>query len=287
MLTNPKQFTTVQDLRVWKQYCWTFKPSGMGGLLLAKCFLTDLSHFKQLCRWRVIWSSMVNFQLGWNISETKLFCDWRLFNSAVDQTWMMIMNYWFGNKDEGVHILRNYIHIGLKPRLPLQKQHSTLFTSKFKLKELLMWSIWCMALCDGETLESFERWCWRRMDISWNDHIRNEKVWHTGKERNIPQKIRECKANWMGHILCRNCILNHVHEGKIEGMTEVIRWERRCKLLLHDLNERIMATERGSTRLHSVENSLSHNKLHFLTWSQPTQFRLHESPNGAHFLLWS
>ena len=29
----------------------------------------------------------MNFQLGWNISETKLFCDWRLFNSAADQMW--------------------------------------------------------------------------------------------------------------------------------------------------------------------------------------------------------
>ena len=63
----------------------------------------------------------------------------------------------------------------------------------------------------------------------------------------------------MGHILCRNCILKHVNEGKIEGMTEVIRQGRRCKQLLHDLKERIMATERGSIRLHSVENSLSHN----------------------------
>jgi len=48
-----------------------------------------------------------------------------------------------------------------------------------------------------------------------------------------------------------------------------------------------MATERGSTRLHFVENSLSHNKLHFLTWRQPARFRLYKSLNGTHFLLWS
>jgi len=54
---------------------------------------------------------------------------------------MMIMNYRFGNTEEGVYILRNYIHVELKPRLPLQKQYSTLFTSKLKLnlrKELVM-----------------------------------------------------------------------------------------------------------------------------------------------------
>jgi len=29
------------------------------------------------------------------------------------------------------------------------------------------------------------------------------------------------KANWIGHNLRRNCLLNHVVEGKEEGMTEV------------------------------------------------------------------
>jgi hypothetical protein len=28
-------------------------------------------------------------------------------------------------------------------------------------------------------------------------------------------------ANWIGHILCRNCLLKHVIEGKIEGRKEV------------------------------------------------------------------
>lgn len=102
------------------------------------------------------------------------------------------------------------------------------------------------------------------MDISWNDHARNEKVWHRDKKRNIPQKTREWKANWMDHILCKKCILKHVNNGKVEGMIEVmVRQGRLCKQ--HDLKERIMATERGTSRLHFVENSPSHNKLHFLT----------------------
>jgi hypothetical protein len=29
----------------------------------------------------------------------------------------------------------------------------------------------------SENLESFEMWCWRRMEkISWTDHVRNEDV---------------------------------------------------------------------------------------------------------------
>jgi len=30
------------------------------------------------------------------------------------------------------------------------------------------------------------------------------------------------KANWIGHILCRNCSLQQVTEGKIEGRIEVM-----------------------------------------------------------------
>jgi len=29
------------------------------------------------------------------------------------------------------------------------------------------------------------------------------------------------KANWIAHILCRNCLLKHVTGGKIEGRIEV------------------------------------------------------------------
>ena len=45
-------------------------------------------------------------------------------------------------------------------------------------------------------------------------------------------------ANWMGHILRRNCLQKHVIEGKIEGRIEVAeRRGRRLKQLLKDLKE--------------------------------------------------
>jgi len=36
-------------------------------------------------------------------------------------------------------------------------------------------------------LESFEMWCWRRMEkISWTDHVRNEEVlFRVNEQRNI------------------------------------------------------------------------------------------------------
>ena len=35
---------------------------------------------------------------------------------------------------------------------------------------------WTLRAADQKQLESFEMWCWRRMEISWTDHVRNEEV---------------------------------------------------------------------------------------------------------------
>jgi hypothetical protein len=71
---------------------------------------------------------------------------------------------------------------------------------------------------DQKYLDSFEMWCWRKMErISWTDRVRNE----VKEERNILQTIKTMKANWIGHILCKNYPLKHVIEGKIEGSMEV------------------------------------------------------------------
>jgi len=55
----------------------------------------------------------------------------------------------------------------------------------------------------------FEMWCWRRMEISWTDHVRSEEVLlRVNEQRNILHEIIKRKANWIGHILRRNCLLN-------------------------------------------------------------------------------
>ena len=84
---------------------------------------------------------------------------------------------------------------------------------------------WTLQAADQKYLESFEMWCWRRMEkISWTDHVRNEEVLLTGnKQRNILYEIRKWKANWIGHILHRNCLLKLVIEGKIKAEMEVTR----------------------------------------------------------------
>ena len=64
------------------------------------------------------------------------------------------------------------------------------FTSKLDLnlrKKLVTCYVWSMVLYSAQTwtlraidqkrLESFEMWCWRRMEkISWTDHVINEEV---------------------------------------------------------------------------------------------------------------
>jgi hypothetical protein len=60
------------------------------------------------------------------------------------------------------------------------------------------------------------------MEIIWTDHVRNEEVLLRVKEqRNILHEISKRKANWIGHILCRDCLLQQVIEGTIRGGIEV------------------------------------------------------------------
>jgi hypothetical protein len=61
--------------------------------------------------------------------------------------------------------------------------------------------------------------CWRITEKTIStEHVRNEEVLQRDKEeRNILQTIKVRKVNWIGHILCGNCIVKNVMEGRIEG----------------------------------------------------------------------
>ena len=70
--------------------------------------------------------------------------------------------------------------------------------------------------------------------------MRNEELLlRVNEQRNILHEIRKRKANWIGHILHRNCLLQQVIEGKIKGQVEVTRrGGRRRKKLLDDLKDK-------------------------------------------------
>ena len=80
---------------------------------------------------------------------------------------------------------------------------------------------WILRDVGQKKLGSFEMWYLKRMEkISWTDRARNEEVLQgVKKERNILQAIKRRKANLIGHILRRNCLLRHVIRGKIVGGT--------------------------------------------------------------------
>ena len=70
--------------------------------------------------------------------------------------------------------------------------------------------------------------------------MRNEEVLLRATEkRNILRTVRRRKANWIGHILSRNCLITHVIDGKKKGRIEVTgRQGRRNRQLLDDLKEK-------------------------------------------------
>jgi hypothetical protein len=117
----------------------------------------------------------------------------------------------------------------IKSRIAMAKasfnRKRALFTSKTDLElrkkpvKCYIWRLvlygaenWTLQAVDQKHLVSFEMWCWRRMQKnSWTDHVRNKEVLLRVKEqRNIIHEISKWKASWIGHILCRNCLLRQV-----------------------------------------------------------------------------
>jgi hypothetical protein len=85
---------------------------------------------------------------------------------------------------------------------------------------------------DYKYQELFEMWCWRRMEkIGWTDHMRSEVLLRVKEQRIMLHELSKQKANWIGHILRRNCLLQQVIEG-VKG-----RKVRRRRKLLDELKE--------------------------------------------------
>ena len=99
---------------------------------------------------------------------------------------------------------------------------------------------WTLRKSDQKYVGSFEMWCWEGMDKSICTHrVSNKKILHRVKDdRNLLHKIKQKKADWIGHTLRRYCFVKHVIERKIERRTELVRrGGRRRKQLLDDFKE--------------------------------------------------
>ena len=109
----------------------------------------------------------------------------------------------------------------------------SLLTSKLNIelrKELVRCYVWSIALYGSEiwTLrklernysESFQLWRWRRLEkIKWSEKVTKEQfLERIGEKRTLLNNNLRKKANWIGHILRRNCL----HDA-IEGQTTEVK----------------------------------------------------------------
>jgi hypothetical protein len=86
--------------------------------------------------------------------------------------------------------------------------------------------------------------------------MKNEDILHRDeKEKSLLHIIKRRKANWIGHMLRRNCLLKQVMKGKREGTG---RQGRRCKKLVEGLREKekILKFESSKIELLSLEKLL-------------------------------
>ena len=130
--------------------------------------------------------------------------------------------------------------------------------------------VWSFALYDSETrtlrklerkyLKSFEMWCWRRMErIKWSEKVTNEQVLECiGEKGTLLHNTLRRKANWIGHILRRNCLLHDAIEWQ---MAEVKGVERKTQLL-DDLRNR-----RRYWELNEEAEDRKRWKRQFIIWS--------------------
>jgi hypothetical protein len=104
----------------------------------------------------------------------------------------------------------------------------SLFTSKINI-ELGKKLVRCLEHCfkwlrdlytiklERKYLENFEMWCWRKMEkIKWSEKVTNEQfLERIVEKRTLINNILHRKANLIGHILRRNCLLHDATEGQM------------------------------------------------------------------------
>jgi len=53
--------------------------------------------------------------------------------------------------------------------------------------------------------------------LIWDDRVKNVEVLKSvQEERNNAHTIKRRKANWIGHVFSRNCLVKHIVEGEVE-----------------------------------------------------------------------
>ena len=161
---------------------------------------------------------MKSFTLLWEI-YTQIcctFCCWnRHGKSSIQrgevsfhQQKALRLQSWTGPEGSRRLRLPDFIHqqTGLKFREETSKVFQLVHSFCIRAETWILWKV------DQKQLESFEMWCWRRMQkISWTDRVRDEDVLHRVKQkRNIVQTIKRRKTNWLYGSSSPLCLINYV-----------------------------------------------------------------------------
>jgi len=78
----------------------------------------------------------------------------------------------------------------------------------------------------------------------------NERLQRGKEERGYPVNNTAKEANWIGHILRRNCLLKHIIEGKTEGAR--IQGRRRTHLRDNLRGKKEIQEEKRSTKCYKT-----------------------------------
>ena len=128
-----------------------------------------------------------------------------------------------------------------KSKIPLAKagfQQEACFNQQigYSRKELKQYCIavtftWCWNLRISETRPHIPRKFWNvALKKDGEDQLdRSYERWSVAKgQEEREHKMKRRKADWFGHIFRRNCLVQHVVDGKVEERIEVTeRWGKR------------------------------------------------------------
>ena len=74
---------------------------------------------------------------------------------------------------------------------------------------------WTLRKVDQKHVESFEMWCWRRMEkISWIDHIKNEVLHEVKEKRNILSTVKKRRRNGLVMTCVGTAFCNTLLKGR-------------------------------------------------------------------------
>ena len=95
--------------------------------------------------------------------------------------------------------------------------------SSLQLKETLHLEhsvVWCRILGTSECYQMYQECFYLWTGQRWNDCARDKWLHRANEDRKMVQTIKRRKADWIGYIWCRNCLLKHCIRGKIKGRVD-------------------------------------------------------------------